>query len=408
MIRAPSLLLWISTMGRGRKLVLCRFPPIGLIVQNFAGFHFLNGTFSMSAAPGLGQPPHPDNQDGASMEQTAPHFTCVLHGSRKYSEVPFPLCIHAANNPAADDLRLGRRTLANWAASHRAEIESLLSKHGAVIFRGFGAASDTPEKFAAFTEAGLQLPNFPYELGNAVRTPVVGDRVFTANESPPDKPIPFHHELAQTPKFPARILFYCDTPASIGGETPLVLSTAVYDQLRKQCASFVDKLELEGVVYSRVMTAHDRPSSAIGRGWRATFGAETQEDVEAKLEARGYDWDWIGEGKDAMLREISPVLEAVRDLGNGKKSFFNQLVAVWGGWKDEFNEPENCIRFGNGDTMGRVGMHTAARIMAENRVAIPWEKGDIIYIDNYQVQHARNPFEGKRRVLASLAMRPAE
>lgn len=35
-----------------------------------------------------------------------------------------------------------------------------------------------------------------YVGGAAPRTHVVGD-VFTANEAPPDKLIPFHHEMAQ-------------------------------------------------------------------------------------------------------------------------------------------------------------------------------------------------------------------
>jgi hypothetical protein len=230
--------------------------------------------------------------------------------------------------------------------------------------------------------------------------------VFTANESPPSKLIPFHHELAQTPSYPSRILFFCDSAPDVGGETPLVLSTVVYDQLRKAHPDFIAKLERVGVVYSRVMTAHDRPSSAIGRGWRATFRANSREEVEKALKNRGYSWEWLGDGEDAMLRETSPVLEAVKDVGNGKKAFFNQVVAVWGGWRDEFNEPGMCVRAGDGEALDKIAMESAVRIMEENKVAIPWEKGDILYIDNCKVQHSRNPFKGARRVLASLAMHP--
>jgi alpha-ketoglutarate-dependent taurine dioxygenase len=46
--------------------------------------------------------------------------------------------------------------------------------------------------------------------------------------SPPDQPIPFHHELAQTPNPPRYIFFYCDVPSESGGHTPIIDSTAVY------------------------------------------------------------------------------------------------------------------------------------------------------------------------------------
>lgn len=117
-------------------------------------------------------------------------------------------------------------------------------------------------------------PNFAYEGagGNAVRRNVVGDRVFTANESPPDRRIPFHHELAQSPTYPHRVLFFCDVPAAVGGATPLLDSNRVYVKLRELVPRFVDELERKGVRYTRIMTMDDRPSSAIGRGWRGTFG----------------------------------------------------------------------------------------------------------------------------------------
>ena len=34
-------------------------------------------------------------------------------------------------------------------------------------------------------------------------------QVLTTNESPPESPIPFHHELAQTPNPPSHISFFC-------------------------------------------------------------------------------------------------------------------------------------------------------------------------------------------------------
>lgn len=336
----------------------------------------------------------------------AKHETSALPCFRSYDGVSFPLCVCPTENEAGAQLREDATELSKWAKVNAVGLEALLSRHGALLFRGFGAANATAETFASFVENGIQLPNFPYSLGNAVRTAVVSDRVFTANEAPPDRAIPWHHELAQTPSYPDRILFFCEEAPPVGGETPIVLSTAIYEALKKAHPQFVQRLEATGVVYSRVMTPHDRPHSAIGRGWRGTFGAQSRTDVEKKLSARGYSWEWLGEGEDALLREISPKLDAVKEVAEGKRAFFNQIVAVWGGWRDEYNTPEQCVRHADGTAFNATTMADAEKIMAEHRVAIPWQNGDILYIDNMQVQHSRAPFEGKRRVLASLAYAP--
>lgn len=72
-------------------------------------------------------------------------------------------------------------------------LDSLLLKTGAILFRGFDV--NTAKDFNDVVEA-FGFEELPYVGGAAPRTNVVG-RVFTANESPPDQKIPFHHEMAQ-------------------------------------------------------------------------------------------------------------------------------------------------------------------------------------------------------------------
>ncbi|CAN1836787.1 Clavaminate synthase-like protein At3g21360 [Linum perenne] len=40
--------------------------------------------------------------------------------------------------------------------------------------------------------------------------------------------------------------------------------------------------------------------------------------------------------------------------------------------------------------------------MEEESVAIPWEKGDVLLIDNLAVLHSRKLFTPPRRILAAL------
>ena len=90
-----------------------------------------------------------------------------------------------------------------------------------------------------------------------VRKSVVNDRIFTSNLStPPDKAIPFHHELAQSRTSPARILFYCAEPAASGGATPLLDSRRVYKRLRAEHPLFIYRLEMQGVRCDSDWTPH--------------------------------------------------------------------------------------------------------------------------------------------------------
>lgn len=327
-----------------------------------------------------------------------------LQSQKHYDGKAFPLVV--APPPGDEELRYNPKKVCSHLQTHRSFVQQLIHKHGIVYFRAFASKKSTAEDFATFVTDGLGLSPFPYALGNAVRRNIVGDVVFTANEAPPDRKIPFHHELAQTPLWPRWLLFYCDVPSETGGETPVVHSTAVFNRLPP---SFVQSLSRHGVVYRRSMTPHDRPHSAIGRGWASTFQAATREQVEQKLKEKGYSWEWRhdehsqGQDDGELLTEISPVLPAVMDTPSGETAFFNQLYAAWTGWRDEYNSPEECVRLGNGEVLNADDMKILEKVLGEEEVAIPWERGDFMLIDNIQAMHSRRTFTGKRVVLASLA-----
>ena len=108
-----------------------------------------------------------------------------------------------------------------------------------------------------------------YVGGAAVRKLIVGTegqldnpQILTTNESPPSEPIPFHHELAQTPNPPSHICFYCSVNAAEGGSTPLIRSDFVYNFLIEKYPDFTNKLEELGCKYVRTVPEVDDPSSA--------------------------------------------------------------------------------------------------------------------------------------------------
>ncbi|GAB2269367.1 hypothetical protein Dimus_004287 [Dionaea muscipula] len=151
--------------------------------------------------------------------------------------------------------------------AHKPWLQARLHEAGAILFRGFpvDSASDFNDVVEAF-----DFEELPYIGGAAPRNKVVG-RVFTANESPPDQKIPFHHEMAQVLEFPSKLFFFCEVEPGSGGETAIVLSHIIYQRMKDKHPEFVQQLEDHGLIYTRVLSEDDDNSSPIGRGWKSTF-----------------------------------------------------------------------------------------------------------------------------------------
>lgn len=283
-------------------------------------------------------------------------------------------------------------------AARRRELTALAREHGAVLFRGFPLRS--PDDFDRFV-AAFGFENFPYDqsLSNAVRinfTP----RVFSANEAPASVTIHLHHEMAQTPVFPQRLLFFCQQPAEEGGATAVCRSDQLFERLRDRCPSFVRDCETRGLLYTNVMPAENDPTSGMGRSWPSTFRAQTRDEAEERLRAFGYTWEWL---PDDCLRATTPRLPAVREVAPGRKTFFNQLIAAAQGWKDARNDPSRAITFGDGTPLDRDAVAVASELAEELTRDVEWRTGDVVLADNLIVMHGRRPFRGTRKILASLA-----
>ncbi len=85
------------------------------------------------------------------------------------------------------------------------------------------------------------------------------------------------------------------------------------------------------------------------------------------------------------------------------KTFFNSLVAAYTGWNDSRNQGCRAVLRADGLFLNPDMMNDAVRLMDEVAVAFPWQAGDVLLLDNRTAMHSRKPFEGPRRILASLA-----
>lgn len=285
----------------------------------------------------------------------------------------------------------------DWVKRNKAQIESTLFKHGVILFKGFPTSDGAA--FNEFVEA-FGYENLPYIGGAAPRKQVVGN-VFTANEAPPEADIPFHHEMAQSVNSPKKLFFYCDVAPESGGETPILLSNEVYKRMVEKHNSFVEELQQKGLKYTRFLPEENDESSPQGRGWKATYGVTTKEELETVVKQRQLNFEWLPNGELKVVSSV-PLPGIQTDARSGKPVWFNSIVAVYTGWNDSRHVGEKCANFGDDTPLPKEAVYACRDIMNEICVNHKWEHGDVLMIDNRIAQHARRPFVGQRKIYAYL------
>ena len=287
----------------------------------------------------------------------------------------------------------------DWLKENKIFIELKLEEHGAIIFKDLPVK--TAEDFDQFVSS-FNYDTFIYEesLSNAVRINKT-NKVFTANEAPREVEIFLHHEMAQTPTYPKNIFFFCKSASETGGETPLCRSDQLYEELLKEDKTLIESFEKFGVIYNSIMSSGDELISGQGRSWQKTLGVSSKNDAEAKLSELGYSWNWI-EGDN--LSVTTKPLKATKELKDGKKSFFNQVIAASLGWKKSSKNQISPVRFGNDQEIDQSAIEHISELAQSLTLLRSWQDNDILLIDNYRVMHGRKPFSGNknREVLVSL------
>lgn len=311
----------------------------------------------------------------------------------KYSETNFPTIIK--NDGSIKTLDKAKY----WVKENLTALKKELSCTGAILFRGFPVIDAT--SYDAFFSA-FNYENFTYQesLSNAVRINHT-EYVFTANEAPKEVEIYLHNEMAQTPIYPSIISLFCQDAADHGGETVICRSDSIYNQLLSKEPELANKLEQLGVKYTTLMPAENCPESGQGRSWRGTLSVETIEQAEEKLRSLEYSWQW---NEDGSLTAQTAAIPAIRTLENGRKVFFNQIIAAYRGWKGVHENPSTALCFGDGSTFTKDFLDTVVTTSQSLSYNLEWQKGDVVIVDNNLAMHGRLPYSGesKRTVLVVL------
>jgi hypothetical protein len=94
----------------------------------------------------------------------------------------------------------------------------------------------------------------------------------------------------------------------------------------------------------------------------------------------------------------------VDTLPDGRKTFFNQVIAAGRGWKAVGPGKPPPVSFGDGTPIPEALLETVVTLAEALTVPLRWKDGDLALIDNRQVMHGRFPYAGARRreVLVAL------
>jgi alpha-ketoglutarate-dependent taurine dioxygenase len=293
-------------------------------------------------------------------------------------------------------------TLADAAPLLQRIVAESLERAGGVRFTGFRVESI--EAFQRFA-ASFGDPLIGYEFASTPRSQVEG-AVYTSTEYPPHRSIPLHNEQSYTREWPMRIWFHCALAARSGGATPIADSRAVY---RALSPSLVERFAKRELLYVRNF------GQGLDLPWQNAFGTEDPREVERICATRGIVCAWRdSEDGERLLRTEERCQAVARHPRTGDMVWFNQANLFHLSTLDEDmqealvdavgleNVPRNVF-YGDGAPLEADALAEIRAALDDERITFPWLTGDVLMLDNMLSAHARDPFEGPRKVVVAMA-----
>jgi alpha-ketoglutarate-dependent taurine dioxygenase/aryl carrier-like protein len=301
----------------------------------------------------------------------------------------FPLVL----NPAVKDLDMSA-----WLKENRDYIEGKLLEHGAILFRGFDVGS-----ISEFEQAvrGISPELLEYRERSTPRTQL-GGNIYTSTEYPAHQNIAYHNEFSYAYTWPMKICFHCVQPAAEGGETPIADSRRVFQLIAPEIR---DRFIERGVMYARNYGA------GIDLTWEEAFQTTDRAMVEDYCRNAPMEFEW-GENNRLRTRQVRPAV--MKHPRTGEMVWFNQahlfhvsnladdvrrsmLAAL-----QEDDLTRNAF-YGDGSPIEESALDEIRAAYDRASASFPWQKGDVLLLDNMLMAHGRGSFLGARKIVVAMA-----
>ncbi|HEX8184573.1 MAG TPA: TauD/TfdA family dioxygenase, partial [Blastocatellia bacterium] len=246
----------------------------------------------------------------------------------------------------------------------------------------------------------ISLPRMHYMEGATPRTELK-EKVYTSTEYPAEQSIALHNELNYVITWPMKIFFACAIPAREGGATPIADVRKVYDLIDPDIrARFIDK----GWMLLRNF------GEGLSLPWQTSFRMSSKSEFTSYCRESRITCEWKDENR-VRTRQVRPAVR--RHPKTAEPVWFNH-IAFWHisslapevreMFLKEFKEddlPYNTY-YGDGTPIEDSVVEHIREAYDRATIAFPWQRGDLLMIDNMLVAHGRKPFTGERKVLTAM------
>ena len=286
-------------------------------------------------------------------------------------------------------------SLLDYISSDSSFFKDSLSKYGALLFRGF-KKFEVEELEKITTSIMGELIN--YVDRGSIRSKIKNN-IFTSSDADGQYNITMHCESSFTNRWPSRIFFYCETPVAIGGETPIADVSRVYDRIPKNIINdFIEKK----ILYVR--------NFKVSSAWRYVFQVESESEMEDFARKNQIELIWKIKGESCQTRQIRPAI--IKHPVTENFVWFNQVDNFYSKIPEDklldplyshMEEQWFSAYFGNGDIIPESYIQEIKMAYDKEILAFPWEKNDLLILDNMWIAHGRRAFQGERKILTGMA-----
>jgi len=298
--------------------------------------------------------------------------------------------------PATENVSFDELT--TWLRANRDFVERQLVKYGAILFRGFPVNNvDDFEQFGMAVSDKL----LEYRERSSPRSQV-GDNVYTSTDYPPSQKIFPHNEHSYAVTFPLKLFFFCEIPATRGGETPIGDTRKILQRISPEIK---ERFTQKKWMYMRNF------GYGMGVPWRKAFATTDKAVVEDYALRNKIDLEW--KDNDCLrTRQVRPAFAT--HPRSGELLWFNHATffhistlddAMREVLMEEFDDEDlpNNTYYGDGSPIESSVMEHLQDAYMKEMVSFTWQKGDTIILDNMLTAHSRLTYAGPRKVLFAMA-----
>ncbi|KAL2680883.1 hypothetical protein Neosp_008486 [[Neocosmospora] mangrovei] len=165
----------------------------------------------------------------------------------------------------------------------------------------------------------------------------------------------------------------------IGGASPIAHSANVYEKVKAEIPELVEEINKRGLGMKMVFRAPGKESKVNSFNWAGKFSfgqelvpgddeATTRAKVEKQVRRLTDDFKWNEDGSLELTQHI----------------------------------PDLPCVYGDDTPIPRKYLDKLIDVIDKEEIHVVLEEGDILFVDNFQVSHGREPWEGDRQILVSM------